>query len=130
MKRFGALFAVAAMVAAIPASHSLLAHQGPTEEGKWLLCHITRQTTRDDGTPVFRGHLIEVSKRAVKAHCRHGDHDGYQTATPPPRRTPPQRDVGDRCGRAVGAQAVHCGFGKSRSSVVDPPWFNGGRGRN
>lgn len=136
MKRLVVFCSVAAAVAALPASHALLANGGGGGNGnKILVCHITELTTRgevqgtDDPTPVFHGHLISVSPNAVPAHCRHGDHNGYQLLHP--RRV---RHKGDPCGRAVrgngpgGMPRVYCGRvpGYNWQIVVDPPWYNPG----
>lgn len=63
MKRLVSFAAIAAALALLPASHSLLA-QRPE---KVTICHI------DDDPVEGAGHFISVAAPAVDAHLAHGD---------------------------------------------------------
>jgi len=109
MKRPILLLAAAAFLAAIPLSHLAMAQRDRNRErerpGKVKVCHI--EELSEDGTTLL-GTVIEVSERALAAHCRHGDHN------------PTDKPVGSGCGRRVSSTGqVKCG---NEPSVL-PPWY-------
>ena len=116
MKRLLSSLAVATSLVALPLSHFALAQPGKAP-AKERICHITGQGERN-GVDSFVGHIIEVSARALPAHCRHGDHQHEDLDNS-------GRNVGDPCGRPVTLPEdaeVFCG---TSQEVETPPWYQG-----
>jgi hypothetical protein len=80
MKRMLFVVCVAALLAALPASHFALAN-GPAP--KVSICHVNSANgvgVDESDAPVFFGRVIEVSENALATHlAQHGDSTEYTT---------------------------------------------------
>lgn len=105
MKRFLIILFVVAFIAAIPLSHNLLAQKSANV----LICHITHTGVNDNNFAIFTGHVIEISPKAVPAHCAHGDHNPVQL----------DKVKGDECKRKIEGAKAKC----NGEDPGNPRWY-------
>jgi len=88
MKHFTVVLFVVGFILALPLSHSAMAkgkrHKKQRCQEKVLICHVNGS---NDTIPIGShsvitfGRVIKVSKRAVRAHERHGDSTAFDLIT-------------------------------------------------
>lgn len=88
MKNFAVVLLVAGFILALPLSHSAMAkgrrHRKQKCQAKVQICHVNAS---NDSIPIGShsvitfGRVIQVPKRAVRAHERHGDSTEFDLIT-------------------------------------------------